>query len=156
MNIKSVIFSILIHLSVVAGLHVYKLTKSEVSEPKKPQPIRIKMNGDKGEVQKKEAGDSKENFVLQDESGIIPCEYSYYGIGWTGANPENGWCQADDIAPRSPLAKIGVKAGWYIKMIDGECPGRGPENTEVEITYKDSENGMPHTIILKREKICMR
>ena len=156
MNIKYIAISIIIHLSVVVCLYTYRLTKNKVQEPEKPQVIRIKMNSDKGQVQNKEAGDSKENFVLQDESGIIPCEYSYYGIGWTGANPENGWCLVSEIAPKSPLAKTGVKNGWYIKMIDGECPGRGPANTEIEITYKDSENGIPHTVILKREKICMR
>lgn len=148
--------SILIHLGLVAGLYTYRLTRNEVQEPEKPQRIRLRMNSEKGNVQEKEAGNSRDNFVLQDESGIIPCQYSYYGIGWTGANPENGWCKASDIAPRSPLAKIGAKAGWYIKMQDGECPGRGPENSEIEITYKDSENGTPHIVVLKREKICMR
>jgi hypothetical protein len=36
------------------------------------------------------------------------------------------------------------------------CPGRGPENSDIEIVYKDSENGVEYTAVLKREKICMR
>ena len=155
MKTKYIAISLLIHLGLVAGLYTYRINK-EVQEPEKPQRIRLRMNSEKGNAKEKDAGDSKENFVLQDDNSIIPCQYSYYGIGWTGANPQNGWCLVSEIAPKSPLAKIGVQNGWYVKMADGECPGRGPENTEIKITYKDSENGTPHTVTLKREKICMR
>ncbi len=152
---KFIFMSVLVHLSIIWGLRTFSV--HEAIQPEKPQPIRLKMNNEKGTLEhKKERGNDKENFVEQDDNSIIQCKYHYFGIGWTGSVPVNGWCKIDEIAPKSPLARIGVKLGWYIKLQDDMCPGRGPENSDIKIVYKDSENGIENTIVLKREKICMR
>jgi len=82
------------------------------------------------------------------------CKDYYFGLGYTRMS-YGDWCRVTDVSPNSPADRAGLRIDSLVLATeDGECPGRGPDGTKVEVSFSKTEIDPVATVILTREKIC--
>lgn len=153
----ALIISVILHAAIITAA-MYKRHATEEHPEEEDAKFSSKRTIKVQVVERKKAAKSPIKPIVIAAPQVIEkesCTEYYYGLGYTRMSIASDMCAVTDVSPNSPADRAGMQIDSIVLATDeGECPGRGPDGTKVEVRFSKTESDPLQTVILTREKIC--